>query len=352
MDTNKKKEPEFLDFTSFVKKYYPTFIFDEENRKLVSNLGLWATRNEKFNNLEDGWHIDRGLLLIGPFGVGKDEVFKMLKPYLSYLHSPYTFRHKVVWKYAKPYLDQGFNCFDDDGVGNIYYEELGLTDDKTGYPTREEVNRYGNKILVGSELIIMRYNIFKETAFQSHFSTNLTEDELERVYGARCISRLYEMCNVMIVKGKDRRGTVAPLFGRNLIVPLPPRPRDVTVDEHKENKATVDADYQLWYQTGSTNNEMWMLYNLMAAYKVHVATEEELQSYYDDYIQNFSDESGSGRETRQAREDRKKAEAWNFSRKSAVLKYFGKMKEAGAKSIFGEVEVDMVEVFGGLRKKE
>lgn len=346
MDTNKKEQPVFLDFTSFIKKHYPQFVFDSENGKIISQLGLWATRNEKFNNQDSGWHIDRGLLLIGPVGVGKDEIFRILKTYLSYLQSPYTFKSKVVWGYTKPFLDMGYDCFNDDQAGNIYYEELGLTDDKTGYPTREEVNRYGNKILVGSEIIMTRYNVFKNTAYQSHFSTNLDEAEIEKVYGSRCMSRLYEMCNLVFLKGKDRRGVVAPKFNKNKISPLPPRPREVTVDEHLENKASIEAAYaEFITQGGKMPASPELMYNLMASYcGGALYGEEEMRVIMEDVEGLFEEakemDKKLQRMSKRELESEKVTFVWAKTRQIALYQYFTKLQQAGAKSVFGERSVN------------
>ena len=339
MDTTKKETPEILDFTSFIKNYFPLYEIDGHNSKVIAHLGLWAKRVEKFNGLDHGWHIDRGIILSGPVGAGKDEIFKILRKYLSYLRSPYGYTHQIVWKFSDLFSNQGYACFDDI-KGNIYFEELGLTDERSGQPTRELAKYYGNTVLVGAEIITERHRIFKNNGFQSHFSTNLSEDELEKIYGNRCMSRLYEMCNFVVITGKDRRGLKAPQFNHNLIQPAPPAARETTVDEHKENIKILEAEYKLFCDQGITSEAVSINYNLLKVYGCAVATEEEMRifmelaggSYQAPVLTEFS-------KSQKLRD--KDHHTWALARKLAVEKFYSNLKSAGCKTIFTVVDVNI-----------
>ncbi len=339
MHTDKKTAPEILDFASFIKEYFPAFQIDGNNATVIANLGLWATRNPKFNGKEDGWHIDRGILLFGPVGVGKDELFRLLRSYLSYLRSPYGYGFKVVWEFARPFQKDGYECFQED-AGNIYYEELGLTDEHTNQPTREFVNHFGTKILIGAEIINLRYKIFKNTAWQTHFSTNLNETQLAETYGSRCMSRLYEMCNIIAVTGKDRRGQVIPEFKTNKNNPGVPLAREASVDEKKENIASMEQHYQDFLAGKEPTTNLSLVYVMLVAYGVQVATDEELRMFMEQAAERYAgDDPSLVRKTVRDREEAKRVKIWEVGRRDAVIMFFQRMKAGGRVSIFGETEV-------------
>lgn len=342
MHTQVKETTDILDFTSFIKQYFPVFKFDGHNTKVVRQLGLWANRDTRFNDPEFGWHIDRGILISGKVGVGKDEMFRLLKKYLTYLRSPYVFNSKVVWEFAKPFQKDGYECFMEQ-TGNIYYEELAMTDELTGQATREFVNHFGTKILIGSEIINIRYKVFKDTAWQTHFSTNLNEDELKAIYGERCISRLAEMCNFISLNGVDHRGKVVPEFkGNKNQPPVPPAPKELDPEIEMENKRILEGGYQLFSETGDMPPDASLIYNVLIAYGVSVCTEDELRAYMENVAPNFALPVTSHRQTEGEKEKEKKRFIWRSAREIAVKDFYTKLKAAGATSIFGirDVNVD------------
>jgi len=48
-----------------------------------------------------------------------------------------------------------------------------------------------------AEIILSRYDLFIRHKMLTHFTTNLSADEIEKLYGARVRSRLREMCNLI-----------------------------------------------------------------------------------------------------------------------------------------------------------
>lgn len=341
MDASQKENKELLDFTSFIKNYFPTYQIDGNNSKLITQIGLWAIRFEEFNKMEDGWHIDRGLLISGPVGAGKDELFRLLRKYISYLGSPYGYGSKVVWEFAKPFMKDGYDCFNEQ-TGNIYYEELALTDEATGQPTREFVNHFGTKILIGSEIINVRYNVFKNYGYQTHFSTNLNEDELEKVYGKRCMSRLYEMCNFMVLSGKDRRGRVDPEFKSNKNKPVTPNSRETTIEEHFENKQMLEREYKQYCETGSVSELVSLNYDLLLTYgcKLEIQKDVERSTKFLLLQREYTPAIGA-KLTNSEREREQNYYAWGQLKKISVISFYSQLKQSGAKSIFNDVEVNL-----------
>ncbi len=340
MDTATSTDGNILDFASFIKEYYKYFKFDNALEKVIGDIGLWAIRSLKFNGKDEGWHIDRGLLLVGVPGVGKDEIFRMLRSYLSYIRSPYGYRHKVVWQYAKEFMKDkvGYSCFDAD-KGNMYYEELALTDEGSNPVTcsRENVQHFGNRLLIGREIIQIRYNHFKQYGWQTHFSTNCNEDELLAVYGSRAMDRLYEMCNFIIVPGKSKRGIVAPTFHRNDNQPTLPAARETTVDEHAENKRILEAEYQQFLKEGTTTDNVEIHFYLLRSYGCFLGDDEDLRLLMELVERGYKEPEKQIHRADKA--DYKKRFVRNGTMKMAVQSFYQRLKDGGAKSIFNQVDV-------------
>jgi len=341
-----KNDAEILDFTSFIKKYFDWYEIDGFNLKIIQQVGLWATRNKKFNNIEPGWHIDRGLLIWGNPGSGKDEMFRLLNQYLNYLNSKYYFDHRVVWKFADKFSHKengGYKVFDEEGKTNRYYEELALTNEATGFPDREQVQHFANKILIGAELIHLTHNSFKNYGLMAHFSTNLDEDKLKSVYGERVYSRLKYMCNFIKMSGKDRRKEEEPVFLKNINQPAPPpQPRELDVREHEDNKSILEGYYQDFLQEKNPSIPMALMYDTLIAYDVKVATDDQLRELMDKHEKTYvSDAPALRLRTASEKETYKKSEIWKRSKESAVKHFFQVLKDNNAKTIFGEYEPNL-----------
>lgn len=332
-----------LDFQSFIKTYYPEYKIDGHNLPLIKNLSLWCLRSSKFNGKEEGWHIDKGLCLTGNVGTGKTELFRKINRYLNYIHSPYIFNGKVVWKFADEFKKDGYECFE--GIikdKNIYFDELALTDETSGQPTREYVGHYGDKVLVGREVIMQMYNKFENTGYQSHFSSNLAPGELEKIYGERAFSRLFMMCNFMVLAGEDRRFDVAPSFKTNKNQPAMPRPWQTSVDSEKEGKDSIDLEYAKFLTDDKIKDHWGLIYNSMVAFGIEVCTDEDMLKYIDHVSPTFNTSSREYILKRgEDKEEYRRVFIWNQSRQLAVYNYFTAMKRNGAGTIFGEVATNL-----------
>ena len=326
-------------FQEFIKHFFPEYIFDEASSQIVASLNMWANRDGAgFNQKSPGWHIDKGLLLVGPVGAGKTDLMKLLRNYLIFLKSNYQFDMKIVWKFAKSFQEDGYKAFDSEETGNRMYDELALFDDKTGntMPTREFVSHFGNKLLIGSELIMMRYEVFKYNAIMSHFTTNANSGDLERIYGERAFSRLFEMCNVIPYIGPDRRKKpdFQPLFANNKNKPNAPKVRTLTQDEIDENRMKLEFDYEKFCQTGEIPETAVFDYDLLIVNGVSVANDEELKSIVAEVTKESEYMDSSSFIKQDERNAERKSFIWKRTRELAVQKFYQRMKDGGAKSIF------------------
>lgn len=345
MHPQEKNDEKLLDFSHFIKSYFNWFEIDKSNHEIIRNLSLWANRKPSFNGAKDGWHIDRGIFLIGNPGTGKDAIFRLLNQYLKYIGSSYRFAHKVVWQFSGEFMNEkiGYSCFGEEGKCNKYYEELCLTDPISGLPNKEYVSHFGNKVLIGAELIHILYNSFRQNGFQFHFSSNESIEKLEKIYGERCMSRLFEMCNIMEMFGKDRRkSNKSPIFISNRNQPAPPPPpKEVSQEEHVNNKELLEECYQKFLETNELPLGPAFIYQVLWSYDVQMHTEEEMRGYMKDVGDNYQQPMELVSKGEQAKEKAKVDYIWRYAREKAVFVYFQRLREHGCRSIFKEREVSI-----------
>lgn len=166
-----------------------------EDRDIIYKLCLYYihdTARCKQMNID----IDKGILLSGPVGCGKTSLMKLLK-YIVPHRRPYSvipcrnivfgFNH-LGYKLIADYGDSQFFCFDDLGV-----EPEGVY--------------FGKDCNVMGEILLSRYELFKNHRVKTHATTNLNAQELEARYGNRVRSRLRELFNLIgfDAKSKDKR---------------------------------------------------------------------------------------------------------------------------------------------------
>ena len=81
----------------------------------------------------------------------------------------------------------------------VFANKLVVFDDVGTEPT--EVNAWGNHIELFNEIIYGRYPRRQPTII----TTNFTQEEMRNKYGERIMSRLNEMCDVLVFTGNDLR---------------------------------------------------------------------------------------------------------------------------------------------------
>ncbi len=341
-----------LNFREFVEKCFPNYLIDEDNEEVINLVTKYLARDPSFHDISNGYHLDKSLLIMGDTGTGKTDLMKMQSTYLKeYLRSPYAFKFAVVWSFTAEFNKNGYTALDTQSSGNMYYDELCLTNENTGFPEKERAMHFGSKLIIGEELIMLRYNCFKQLGLQTHFTTNATAEELENIYGKRAYSRLNEMCNFLILTGSDRRLSGVPNIYRNMNqVEKQVNAREVTPEEIEENKRYLDDHYKSFLENGEVGSIVSIYFQLLKIYQVDMCTEEDMNSYREIASAKYSQPLIIQRGTDTEKEKDKERFISNESKKIAVLNFYEKMKKGGAKTIFGLVSFDSTQLADQLKK--
>lgn len=136
---------------------------------------------------------NKGLLIMGPIGVGKSV---LMNEYLKNKNRGHWLEPEDIKEGIETH---GFSYFKQFRWDHLTFDDLGVEP--------KMVNVFGSEFFPGQELIDLRHSVFQRTAGQNRtcFTTNLNRDLLKEAYGERCYSRLVEMCNFIAVTGEDLR---------------------------------------------------------------------------------------------------------------------------------------------------
>lgn len=173
---------------------------DEENKAVVIELIKYfaGLPCETLNNKQ-------GVILCGNVGSGKTMLFNI---FFDLMQPYYKASAREI---AKEYAEEGIvilkkyvKKFKQTSIGlqpvDFFFDDLGAEDNR---------KHYGNEANCMAEIICDRYDLYTQYGTLTHFTTNLTEDEIEDKYGERVISRLKQMCVFLKLGGTadstDRR---------------------------------------------------------------------------------------------------------------------------------------------------
>lgn len=204
--------PVQMDFTTYTqqiliraKKLQQQFINDESFKDLFEKLLLYFWEDEQFEILGYG-SLNKGICIAGNTGVGKTYLLELFK-FNPRRNFTIVGCNSVANSYQSGGLEaldisygqtkkrRGMNC-DERIYPSICFDDLGAE--------RIPINYMGSQMNVMQEIIIDRYQN-KCYPYLTHFTTNLSGDQIEELYGERVRSRLREMVNFFELKGKDRR---------------------------------------------------------------------------------------------------------------------------------------------------
>lgn len=92
---------------------------------------------------------------------------------------------------------------------------------------------YGTKVEVIENIVQIRYDQFQISGIRTHFTSNLTMEDIQNRYGDRVYSRLMQMCDIIVLTGADRRLSGVPF--RWMEYPWPPDESFIDYMERLQN---------------------------------------------------------------------------------------------------------------------
>ena len=161
---------------SEIPKWNGEIVNDDEIKRVVK----WLLTGEKTS-----------LLVIGGIGCGKSVFAMALARTIAVRNRcPYFLPMDWIAKVAKQ---------DEEIPENVYADKTIVLDDVGTEPL--EVNVWGNRLELFNEIIYARYARRQPTII----TTNLALEDMRAKYGERIMSRLNEMCDVLVFTGNDLR---------------------------------------------------------------------------------------------------------------------------------------------------
>lgn len=170
-----------------------TFTISDGERGIIFGLLAWFLNDELVAE-EMGIDLRKGILLSGPIGCGKTTLMKIMRqmPFKRRNYSIISSREIV-----SEFMLNGYEVLETYSRGmlrdhqriprNFCFDDLGA----------ETTSKYyGNQCNVMAEILLTRYDLYKDQGIITHATTNLTADELESAYGNRLRSRMREMYNL------------------------------------------------------------------------------------------------------------------------------------------------------------
>lgn len=175
------------------------FIVNDDNKPVITLLSLYFTKDERFLSQKKGYSFRKGILLIGPMGVGKTNLLELcqVNPFASFIPSKCK---DIVGEFSRErhggqqvidlYANDLFVENADDTFGHHF---LGRSFDDLG---QESIGKhYTWEANVMEQIIEKRYD--SGNFYRTHATSNHTLDQFSDIYSPRVEDRCYEMFNVI-----------------------------------------------------------------------------------------------------------------------------------------------------------
>jgi predicted ATPase len=181
------------------------FVLDDNNTQMLAWLCMYFTNNKGFENIDPSFKLTKGLLLSGNVGCGKTTIMRLFAS-----NQKASFNVINCNRIADMYADIGpeiLHKYSDflkvpTSLDTFYQNQVGVCFDDLG--TESLKKHYGDVANCMEQIILNRYHNALPFDY-THFTTNLSSDQIEERYGTRVRSRLREMVNVIDLPGNDRR---------------------------------------------------------------------------------------------------------------------------------------------------
>jgi len=182
------------------------YVWTEELQETYNKLNCY------FHGVEGELNLNKGIALVGIYGVGKSTIFNIWHEYLRKYHpfNPNLFIVSSVEDINSDIAKDGY--IDRKYIYNIKTNANGakIKDPKhlliNEFGHRYEMKSYGTDINELFESFMMkRYDIFQQNNKVTHITTNYGTEDLKKNFSEKLIDRFKEMFNIIELKGKSFR---------------------------------------------------------------------------------------------------------------------------------------------------
>lgn len=181
-----------------------TFHIPENEQGIIFGILAWFLEDEPASekmNIDLG----KGILLSGPIGCGKTTLFKLMQKFPA---KRKNFGIISTRQIVSEFMQSGYETLEKYSRGNLSHDTRipkSYCFDDLGTETTSKY--FGNDCNVMAEILLTRYDLFKEKGIITHLTTNLSATEIESQYGNRLRSRMREMFNLFGYEeySKDKR---------------------------------------------------------------------------------------------------------------------------------------------------
>lgn len=194
------------------KSRNPAFVIDDENRFTFENFIKWAHCDTSMKCLDPvsgqviPGRLKRGIYIAGNTGTGKTWCMEIMQAYIQAIGI------KVLWHTDNDPRPLYWRTIRADGLCDVWAESGNIQQYKTApmLAIQDLGNEPPETLYMGNHLDVVRYVIEYRGdmhAEMTFITSNLRMggEILKERYGDRVSSRLQEMCNYLVIKGKDRR---------------------------------------------------------------------------------------------------------------------------------------------------
>ena len=169
------------------------FEIPENEKAIIFGMLAWFLEDEAVAK-EMNIDLKKGIMLSGPIGCGKTTLFQLMRKLPK---GRKNFMMASTRQIVSEFMQSGYEILEKYSRGSLYndyrtpknycFDDLGS----------ESASKYfGNDCNVMAEILLTRYDLFKEKGIITHLTTNLSATEIESQYGNRLRSRMREMFNL------------------------------------------------------------------------------------------------------------------------------------------------------------
>lgn len=172
----------------------PDFVVDEANETIIKSLACYFSGDSRCESY--GISLSKGIMLLGPVGCGKTTIMRMFS-----INSYNAYSVVSCKKVSEDFTRNGADSIDvysnlKPVYAHHYFGQTGIGMCFDDLGTEEIKKHFGNVTDTMGDIIFHRYDNPALKA-KTHFTGNITGEDIEQIYGSRIRSRLREMVNVI-----------------------------------------------------------------------------------------------------------------------------------------------------------